>query len=71
MPEPPHPLPATTTTTTESMLFIVKEDWRLNNIDFGGRGLGYTGGGDRNAHHAKRGPFKEVSQDLSLIVAIV
>ena len=25
---------------TESMLFIVKEDWRLYNIDFGGKGEG-------------------------------
>ena len=56
---------------TESMLFKVKEDRRLYHIDFGGRGYGYIGGGDRNVHHAKRGHFKDVSQDLSLIVAIV
>ena len=49
--------------TPESMLFEVKE--RLEglkyNIDFGGRGWGYTGQGDRYVHNAKRGNFTEVS----------
>ena len=49
--------------TPESMLFEVKE--RLEgikyNIDFGGRGWGYTGEGDRYVPNAKRGHFTEVS----------
>ena len=48
----------------ESMLFEVKE--RLKdpkyNIDFGGKGLGYTGEGDMYVHYVKRGHFTEVSQ---------
>ena len=45
------------------MFFEVKE--RLEdikyNIDFGGRGWGYTGEGDRYVHNAKRGHFTEES----------
>ena len=46
------------------MLSEVKE--RLEgpkyNIDFGGKGLGQTGEGDRYVHYAKRGHFTEMSQ---------
>jgi len=45
------------------MLFEVKE--RLEglkyNIDFAGRGWGYTGEGGRYVHYAQRGHFTEVS----------
>ena len=50
--------------TPESTLFVVKEriEGLKYNIDFGGRGWGYTGGGDRYVHYAKRDHFIEVSQ---------
>ena len=57
------------------MLSEVKE--RLEgpkyNIDFGGKGLGYRGEGDRHGHYAKRGHLWEVSTStlLFLIVASV
>ena len=48
------------------MLFVVKE--RLEglkyNTDFRGRGWGYTGGGDRYVHYAKRVHFIEGSQNF-------
>ena len=50
--------------TPKSMLSEVKE--RLEgpkyNIDFGGKGLGQTGEGDRYVHYANRGHFTEMSQ---------
>ena len=32
------------------------------NIEFGGKGLGWTGEGDKYIHYAKRGHFMEVCQ---------
>ena len=43
------------------MLFEVKErlEGQKYNIDFGGRGWGYAGEGDRYVHNAKRDHFTE------------
>ena len=43
------------------MLSEVKERFEgpKYNIDFGGKGLGYGGEGDRYVHYAKRGHFWE------------
>ena len=54
------------------MLFSVEE--RLDdikyNIDFGGRGKGDRGEGDRSVHYEKKGAFyRRVSTLMSLIVA--
>ena len=66
---PPPPGP-------QRRIIVVCSKWKTwgskNNIEFGGTGWGYTGGGDRYVHYVKWGRFcRSVSTLLSRIVASI